>query len=231
MKHRVFKNVINSQRALYQDRFLEYGDTPQGFFWNDRETQNLRFEKLFSHLLTYWNPISPPTIHEIGCGTADLHGYLNELGIHHIYSGTEVVEESTRTALAKYSDIKIQNRNFLESETNEKFDFVVLSGLLNYPTASEKVWKAYVSRMIEQMFSICRCGIAFNFLSSATTVPPNPDLYYIQAEKMLGFCRSKLSRFIILDQSYPLYEVTMTVLRPSYIETKWGSAGYEKYFR
>jgi len=62
-------------------------------------------------------------------------------------------------------------------------------------------------------------GISFNFLTSYCTYF-NESLFYLDPSKVLKFCIENLSRFVILDHCYPLYEYTVTVFSKDYIREK-----------
>ena len=61
--------------------------------WNDKETQELRFDRLLGTIPPLVQVGKEFSIHEVGYGTAALHGYLLEREISHKYSGTDIVEE------------------------------------------------------------------------------------------------------------------------------------------
>jgi hypothetical protein len=73
-------------------------------------------------------------------------------------------------------------------------------------------------------------GIAFNFLSSYRTYS-DPLLYYFDPKEMFDFATTQLSRFVVLDASYPLYECTVTVFNQDYMAAFYGHDDLKKYFR
>jgi len=48
---------------------------------------------------------------------------------------------------------------------------------------------------------------------------------------LFDFCMTCLSRFVILDHAYPLYEGTLRVFKETYVVRLYGSPIYEKYFK
>ena len=220
--------VVQEQRRLYGENFALHGDTPRGIFWNNRETQRLRFEKLLHHFAT---PSRQFALHDVGCGVCDLHGYLLEKGILHDYSGTEIVPEMIAAAKAKYPGVVLHNRDILSGEVSDRYDVVVLSGALNLPgRIPRSAWEAFCFRMIERMFSMCRQGIAFNFLTTHSTFT-DPSLFYMNPAEVLEVCVRRLSRFVFLDHAYPLYEHTVTVLRKEFVRGLYPGSAMDKYFR
>jgi hypothetical protein len=95
----------------------------------------------------------------------------------------------------------------------ERFDVVVASGTFNVKQdATEEAWRAYFHRSLEQMFALSKRGVAFNIMT--TYVSWRYDhLYYASPDELASLAVSKLSRRFVLDHSYPLFELTMSVLR------------------
>ena len=227
--------IIEKQRKLYGENFQIYGDTPNGFYWNNTETQELRFSRLMRTVLQYENTAckSPSafSLHEVGCGTADLHHYLLRNEISHEYSGTEIVPEMIEVCRTKFPRVKILERDIACENSRESYDYLVLSGVLNLRgDTNEKDWKNYCMRLLSKMFTMSERGIAFNFLTSYTTTPQNPTLQYFAPHRLFEFCHENLSRFIEIDTIYPLYEVTITVFKEEWIQESFSNTAFQKYF-
>ena len=131
-------------------------------------------------------------------------------------------------------DVKAKNRirrQELKEQINrlkwQKNSFVAGS----YVNEHYKIlWEDYCYKLIEKMFSICKKGIVFNFLTSNNTFTKD-DLIYFNPMKILDFCINKLSRFVIVDNCYPLYEVTITVYKKDFIKELYPEGCFIKYFR
>jgi len=135
----MIENIIYKQSIVYKENFLREGPCPKGVFWNNTQSQYLRFQRLFNQF-----PKLPDTftIHDVGCGICDLHSFLSSKHINHVYSGTEIVQEMVDYSLKKYPGIQIQNRDILFAPSNEKYDVVVLSGTLNlFSGVSHENWR------------------------------------------------------------------------------------------
>ena len=96
--------IIKAQLDAYRPNFIEHGDKPQGTFQNNSETQQLRFERIIRQFNLRQNAY---TLHDIGCGTCDLHQYLTDKKIEHSYYGTEIVPEMIDAARKKFPSITI----------------------------------------------------------------------------------------------------------------------------
>ena len=180
-----------------------------------------------THLLP---ALSPFSIHDVGAGLCDLHRYLREEGIEHVYSGTDVVQEMVDHAREKYPEISLHNRDLLSDEVPDRHDFVVLSGLFNLPgTTDPEEWKRFVLQMVDRMYAMAEVAVAFNFLSAYRTFT-DPELFYIDPAEILDHCMKGLSRFVILDHGYPLFECTATIFRPEFVEQQYEAGTFGKYF-
>lgn len=218
--------IIESQKKIYGDAFEEHGATPKGTYQNNIETQYLRYDRLIKNLKEY---LSESTIHDVGSGVCDLHRYLLNNKIRHEYSGTEIVQEMIEYSLKEYRDIKIYNRDLL-TVTNETYDYTVLSGTLNLLNdLDKKDWKQYSYNLIKKMFAMSRKGIAFNFLTSYNTFNQD-DLMYFDPSEVFKYCIKNLSRFVIIDHGYPLYEATATVFKKDFLKSFYIGNAFDKYF-
>jgi hypothetical protein len=220
-------SIIDYQRKVIGDVFSKHGATPMGTYQNNIETQHLRFERLLKNISEF---LYDYTLHDVDTGICDLHKYLMSTNISHKYSGTEIVQGMIDYSLNKYPNIKLFNRDLLTVE-NEVYDFVVLSGTLNNVNELNKqIWEKYCYDLIEKMFQISKKGIVFNFLTSNNTFSQD-NLIYFNPMEVFNFCLTKLSRFVVLDNCYPLYEVTITVFKKEFIHEFYSSESFTKYFK
>ncbi|MEA2887284.1 MAG: hypothetical protein QOD11_1644 [Bradyrhizobium sp.] len=223
-------SIIAAQANAYRAEFVKHGDTPLGTHQGDRASLDLRFQALMRNITPHLRPHA--TFHEVGSGLCDLYGFLKSRGLDGriSYSGTEIVQEMIDHAAQKYPEVKLGNRNFLDASPDERYDFVVLSGALNLLAGVDgEAWKTMCLALIRKMYLQAERGIAFNFLTSYRTYS-DPLLYYFDPREMFDFA-TQLSRFVVLDASYPLYECTITVFNKDYMATLYGNEDLKKYFR
>lgn len=220
--------IITAQRDVYRDNFLRNGDTPEATFNTSTTLQDLRFAKLIEHLELGRQAFE---LHDVGCGICDLWGYLVKRGISACYSGTEIVPEMKELADSKYSDIVVSLRDFTNDvPDDEKHDFVVLAGVFNMPGQLGTLkWQKFTEDVILAMYKVARRGIAFNFLTKDADFY-HPKLFYLDPSTVRDFCVRNLSRHVIIDQSYPLFECTVTVLKPEEVRSRFDSPAFQKYY-
>jgi hypothetical protein len=224
-------SIIAAQRDAYRAKFLEHGDTPRGTHQSDRTSLDMRFEALMRPIASHFGERA--TIHDVGSGVCDLYQFLKSGGLDRrvIYSGTEIVQEMIDNAALKYPGLTLLNRNFLDAGIDERYDFVVLSGTLNLLAGSEAdEWKKMCLALIKKMYVHADKAIAFNFLTSYRTFS-DPLLYYFDPNEIFDFATRHLSRFVVLDASYPLYECTVAVFKQDYMSAFYSQRDFEKYFR
>lgn len=166
---------------------------------------------------------------DVGAGVADFHHFLLDKEIPHVYTGVEVVQEMVDAVHAHNLDIRIFNRDILEETFEEKFDFLVASGIFNFPGQTPvEDWEAFVFSMVEKMYQLARVGISFNGLTTFSTFRDS-DLYYLDPSVVLDFVQRSLGRHCEIRMSSPLFEVTYTVFKPDSIRQKYSQAELQKY--
>lgn len=221
--------IIADQVRTYRDNFLKHKDSPLGTYQNDRETQHQRFERIvkpFREILK-----ENISFHDFGCGVCDLHEYMISQNIKHNYSGTEVLAEMIEHARKKFPSIKLFNRDVLKENVTDRYDIVVFSGGLYLPgSIPQDEWREFVFRIVDKLFEMCRIGISFNLLTSYSTYQ-DKNLFFLDPKEMFDYCCKNMSRFVSIDQSYPLYEWTISVFRKEYIAAKYPQPEFKKYLK
>jgi SAM-dependent methyltransferase len=221
--------IIDSQLSVYQGHFKEHGDTPEGTYNQNDALQHLRFERLIKQ---FAEADSVYTVHDIGCGICDLYQYFKDKGLSLKYSGTDIVPEMKDLALKKYPELDVKIRDIIEVDTSqEQYDFLVLAGTFNMPDdCPREYWTEFSNAMITKMFSMTRLGISFNFLTGFADFY-HPDMYYRDPKEMMEFCVENLSRHVVVDHAYPLYEYTVTVFKEEYLRERYTDPRLQKYFK
>lgn len=224
-------NITDKQKIFYLNNFKKYMDSPQSLGWNNKITQNLRFE-IISRLFIYEKPGELFTIHEIGSGLAHFYEYMLERKVYSFeYSGSEIVKEFVDYCSNKYTSVNFFLRDLSSELPKERYDYLISSGTFNTILNTElDEWQSYIIKIIKNMFNLSKKGIAVNFLTSYSD-NQDTSLYYSDPKKMYDFIQKDLSRFIIIDNSYPLYEYTMIIYKEDYIKTVFREAEHEKYFK
>lgn len=220
-------SIGDHQIDLYKARFLEFGDNPKSTFQNDTSTMTIRYDLLVRDVLRFL-PVNF-SILDVGCGLGDLHKFLLEIGLQHHYTGVEIVEEMVELAMVKYPEANFYVGNFLGMNLPKEYDFVVASGTYNMKGHhSDDEWYTYVEACISRMYELAKIAISFNALSPYSDYRDN-SLFYFDEDSALALIRSK-SRFINLSYLSPLFEFTVSALKPASMQGKYMVPELNKYF-
>lgn len=225
------KNIEDSQKNLYTDKYSMFGDDPKSLSWNDADSQNLRFAKI-SELFRYESN-DKFSVHEIGCGLGHFKQYLNDSGYGCEYSGSDIIEDFINCNINKYPDchFAVQNISNDLDRIDDKIkgkDYYCLSGTFHtIENNSIEDWETFVFKSIQNMFEMANKGIGFNFLTSHSDFYDD-GLYYANPANILDWSIKNLSRFVSISHDMPLYEFTVCAYKEDFIKGKFPS--YRKYF-
>lgn len=170
--------------------------------WSSREGQQVRFEAIARSC-----PLADRRILDVGCGRADLLGYLLDRGIlpaH--YTGLDGVPASLRAARRKkYARCKILAADFVREPEKLQVgaDVVVFSGSLNTLPRPQ-----FYRTLLAAWAATGQC-LVFNFLSSQYWAG-DPWLFWHRRSSVLAFCRS-LGGDPRFDESYLPGDCTVAV--------------------
>lgn len=194
--------------AHYESKLREYGPTAQGMDWKDEASQRLRFA-----LLCGICELNGKSIHEIGAGAGHLLDFLRDRKITADYSGSDLSPAMVSQASRRHPDIQFDQRDILLDADLPTYDVVVCSGLFHVMLDNdEDSWWSFVCDVACRMYGMCRVGIAFNMITDHVDFRAQ-NLYYSNPGRMLDFCRSELSRYVVIRHDYTLFEYTTYVYR------------------
>jgi hypothetical protein len=200
-----FKDAV---AAHYEAQLARHGATAQGMDWKDEASQRLRFA-----VLTEVCDLRGKRVHEVGAGAGHLRDFLRERGIACTYSGSDRSQAMLGAARARHPDVAFTRADVDGPLPGAPWDVVLCSGVFHVKLdASDAEWAEFVRAGIRQMWAACTDAIAFNLMSDRVDYRM-PQLWYAPAAEMLAFCRSALSRWVVLREDYPLHEYTIYVYR------------------
>lgn len=173
--------------------------------WSSREGQRVRFDTIARMC-----PLAEMKILDVGCGRADLLGYLLERGIvpaH--YTGLEMIPASVRAARRKkYERCEIVTADFVREpeKLHVGADVVIFSGSLNTLT------RPRFYRTLRAAWAATGEWLVFNFLSSRNWCGED-WLTWHRRQTVLAFCKS-LGGEPCFDESYLDGDCTVAVRKP-----------------
>ena len=173
--------------------------------WSSQEGQQIRFEAIARSC-----PLAGRRLLDVGCGRADLLGYLLDRGIlpaH--YTGLEGIPASLRSARRKkYPRCEILAGDFVREPEKLQVgaEVVIFSGSLNTLSSPQ------FYRTLREAWAATGQCLVFNFLSSQYWAG-DPWLFWHRRSSVLAFCRS-LGGEPRFDESYLEGDCTIAVWRP-----------------
>ncbi len=218
-----------SQINHYKKLFDKYKGTPMAVSSESEAHKSLRFTKI-SQIFLNENKIQ---VHDVGMGLGDYYEYLKKTFPNKIieYSGSEIVEEYFSETKTKFPESEFYLRDIAEKPGEEKYDYVILSGVFHQRRDSTiGEWENFAQNIIRNSFKMCNKGIAFNFISPFVDFYQT-EVYYCNLPKLINFINDDLSRFFTLNHNYPLFEFTMFVYKEEYIKSLYKEKEFQKYFK
>ena len=175
--------------------------------WGSKESQYLRFK-----ILTEINELTGASILDVGCGLGELYYFFkkNEIKIES-YKGIDISEDciiEARKRLSTINQASFDYRNIDKIDGEELYDYIFLSGSLNLKMEDNL---SFAKKVIKRMYSLCRKGVACNFLSSYVDFSLEKDYHY-SPEEVFSFSKG-LSNRVVLRHDYPLYEFTIYIYK------------------
>ena len=196
----------------YTETFSLHGPSSEGVDWGADVTRALR---RYDKMLNVIRPAAEhnPTLLDVGCGYGGLLSYAASRNIELEYMGIDVAENMIDWARANAPSGSFIYGDILTQKFDTQFDYVVGNGILTQKldTAGLEM-DDFAARLIRQMFSLARIGIAFNVMTTKVNYYSN-NLYYRNPAELFSWCLSEISPHIKLDHSYPLYEYTLYLYR------------------
>lgn len=192
----------------YEGQLARFGPTARGMDWKDEESQDLRFRMLCEVCA-----LEGLSVHDVGAGAGHLRGHLGARGVKVDYTGSDLSPAMVESARSLHPGARFERLDLLSDPIEERWDVVLCSGLFFVKLAhSEAEWASFVQAMLRRMWGLCRVALAFNLMSDHVDWRVD-RLYYASAGEILDFCRSELSRWVVLRHDYPLHEYTVYVYR------------------
>ncbi len=206
-----FPAFLNRLSTVFSQRIRQYGDTPAGVLWKDRDGQRLRFEVL-CNILTDAPKSSAITINELGCGYGAFFDFLT--GVPEMpqfdYAGYDISPEMVAVARDRTGDSRA--RFLLADRPLRTADYSFVSGTYNlHIDVDNVIWTDFIKTSLSRLWARTDKGLAFNMLDKHHRTRLG-GLYYADREEFLEFCAGFSSKLTLIDD-YPLDEWTIFIRR------------------
>lgn len=223
-----FEEIIKSQIEHWKRKANENVGTVQAVGSESVVHKYLRYEKL-SRL---FEEESEVTVHDIGAGVGDFYGWLKSSyrGTTNIsYSASEITPQYCEIARQRYPDIEFYNRDILSSVVDDRYDYVILSGVFHQlGSVGHGDWIKYMNGLLKVAWSMSNLGIGFNVLTSHADFF-KPGNFYADLTELQLFIVRNLSRFYRMDCDYPLFEATFFVRKQSQVKNRYPESEFSRY--
>jgi SAM-dependent methyltransferase len=204
------KEILKRIEKLYSENMESHGCNSRSVGWKDRESQNLRFEKLVQVIdVTEHDRVI--TVNDWGCGYGEMFKYLDALPDVNLktYYGYDISKEMLCVAREYVRDDRAEWINSEDIGTVADYSFAC--GIFNVRfEANNDIWTEYIQEAVMQMARMSRRGLAFNSLSKYVDWKED-HLYYGDPLFFFDFCKRNISRNVSLLHDYELFEWTLTV--------------------
>lgn len=202
------KNINDSHQdeqrtvSFFTKLLLEHSSGPEALNWGSRFSQELRFR-----ILAEIGIAKGASILDVGCGLGDFHAWQKKVGLELNYHGVDITPAMIEAANKRFSDAKFEIVNLSEND-QRTYDYVVASGIFYLRQINPQI---YLEETIENLFSKCIKGFAFNSLSTWSP-KKDPGEFYADPIRTLEFCR-KLSPYVSLRHDYHPGDFTIHLRR------------------
>lgn len=222
------KKIYENQIEYYRDLFEKYKGLPMAVSSESIAHKELRFSKIISFIEKNKNI----SVHDIGMGVGSFYEYIKKIReFRNVeYSGSDIFEGYVKEARNKYPECLFYLRDITLEKVNENYDYVILSGVFHQRREiGIKEWTVFSRKLIKNAFEICKRGLIVNFVSNYVDYY-QPNIYYCDLSRFIGFVEEELSRYFIVDHCCPLYEFTVFVCKEDYIREKYHQQEFVKYY-
>ncbi|AKG91245.1 Methyltransferase domain [Geoglobus ahangari] len=208
----ILKKHTDKIKKEYEIHALKYDpNSPEASHWKGKDKVWLRFK-----ILTEIDNLNGGKILDFGCGNALLMDYLLENNVICEYHGWDISKKmieigKNRHPNANFKVVDILNENL--EHYKDFFDYVLVSGVFHIKVDSDpNVHNAWIKEILLRLWSLCKKGIAVNFLTEYVDWEDD-DLYYCSISDIVSFCVSNLSRWFVIRHDYPLWEFTLYIYK------------------
>jgi SAM-dependent methyltransferase len=199
------KNRLAEIESLTDGLLEAEGPTAKGLGWRDRGNQLTRFAQLFRT----FDATEPFTVNDLGCGLADLYGYLKDQELPmRGYRGYELSEKMLALARERVGE---DGEIVRADRISESADYSFACGIFNTKfDATDEEWLAYMKSVIRNLHEYSERGFALNSLSIYVDFQEEHHFHADPAE-LFRFCKEEVSPRVALLHDYPLWEWTLAV--------------------
>ncbi len=198
-------NMYVKPKEYFSSLFAKYGVDEKSLGWT-KHKQEYRFRQVSKYIS------DGDSVLDVGCGFADLYGYLKRRYQAIEYYGIDIMDEYINVASSIYSEnevnlccASIDNQPWVRC-----WNWVVECGLFGLRQFCEEKMYEYIDHTIKKSLELSLIGISFNFMSDKVDYVTSDTDFHVSPERVLGIAY-KYSRRIDLDNSILPFEYCLTI--------------------
>lgn len=199
-------------KNYYEKQLNVYGNNFRGMNWSSKKSQYLRFNQI-----TKYVDFKNKSIFDFGCGNGEFLLYLKKNKIlFKSYIGADISEQMINLCHKRFK--KNKKFSFYTFKKNKKvfkkkYDIVISSGVFNVKNnISNKKWLNYIFFNLKYLFKITKKTLIINFLTFNVDFK-NKNLFYMSLDILLKFLKKNLSKKILINHNYNLWEFTINIYK------------------
>ncbi|MBI5722703.1 MAG: class I SAM-dependent methyltransferase [Planctomycetes bacterium] len=165
---------IKKIRKHYTPLIKKSGQNYQKLDWASQQSQQIRFEILAKHV-----PLTGASLLDVGCGLADLYGFLQSRGIDAHYTGVDILQEMLDHARRQHPQARLVLADiFSDGDSHRdalgpgRFDVVFCSGAFNLEMGNND---DFTPRAVRRLYDLAGRHLVFNLLNARA---PGSDKRY-----------------------------------------------------
>ena len=189
-----FNRDVEALSKHYSGLVQRHGAAPESAQYADRETQERRMAVLCEIGVGKHSKVL-----DFGCGTGQMLSYLQRtLDFEGKYVGYDISPDAVALARSIHPAGRFEVRNILEEPVEEKFDYVLVSGVFNNLVSDNRAFFEAISRRLMRQTEL---GYAFNMLTRFVDYLDD-GLHYEDPLHAFRFCKEQLSPLVTLRHDY-----------------------------
>ena len=203
----MWEQDIADTRERYRARYREHGYSPVTLGWN-KDCRAVRFEAALEGLREH----EYTSILDVGCGFADLLGYLRNRGWKGQYTGVDLVPELLQEARERYgcsTEAAFDCLDISGQSCQIKADMAVALGIFNHKVRQGNL--EFIGTMLEAMWNCSARVVVCDFLSTSSEIERRKDNLYYADPRVIYEIASRYSRRIMIHHSYMPFEFQVKI--------------------
>ena len=167
--------------------------------WSSRESQFLRFEILAQEIRQCLGTASFRLL-DVGCGLAELHGYLQGRGLPVEYTGVDLTPAILNEARRRHPDLDLREVDVFATPQpfpDHSFDVVFCSGVFNLRQDNSLL---FAQHGLARLTALASRLAAVNFLHTRT-IEQYPECCYFAPEELLD-CAKRPDTTVTVRDDY-----------------------------